>query len=67
MSDLKCDRCGAPADIEIKTTITAISEKSQASFVGGSSSGTANMCMACIVEVGPEILSRMEVLEGPPQ
>jgi hypothetical protein len=60
MIDLKCERCGAPADFEIHTSVTAITSKAKEALAGNPSFKIVPMCMGCALEIGPGVVARIE-------
>lgn len=57
---LKCDRCGASADFNIQTAITAISQRAEEALAGKPTSKTVAMCMGCVGEIGPDVTAKIE-------
>ena len=60
MSDLKCARCDAPADFDIRTSVTGISPKAKDLLVGAPASASKLLCMGCVEEIGPGAWAAVE-------
>ena len=62
--DVKCERCGAIADFEIRTSVVGISQRGKSALSRGPTEKTIAICMPCTAEIGPEMNA---LVESPPE
>lgn len=65
MSELKCNRCGASADFEIRTVVTSVSPEGLAAAKVASVDRTLAVCLGCTVEIGVPMNALIDSKKAP--
>ncbi len=65
MSDTKCNRCGASADFEIQTVVTAVSPEGLAAAKIHRTERTLAVCLGCTVEIGVPMNALIDSKKAP--
>ncbi len=65
VSDLKCNRCGASADFEIQTVVTAVSPEGRAAAKTDRVERTLAVCLGCTVELGVPMNALIDSKKAP--